>query len=145
MQAIKGKLNDMSHMRKAKAEAKEEEKQEKEMAKTRVQVAKEVRMAREAEAAMDLHVNKAAEKIAHQETKCIQNLNADQLTGDPHQNPYGHGVCDGDYSTRSTYGDQNIMQDSYDHDTGNLCSNANLETSYPTNRTRVPPNTNKLL
>ncbi|GER45151.1 late embryogenesis abundant protein [Striga asiatica] len=69
MQGIKEKLSDMSAMRHAKAEAKEEEKEEKELAKTRVQVAHEVRMAREAEAAMDLHVNKAAEKVAAAEQK----------------------------------------------------------------------------
>ncbi|XP_027769848.1 late embryogenesis abundant protein 6-like [Solanum pennellii] len=71
MQAIKDKFNDMSAMRKAKAEAKEEEKAEKELAKTRVEVAREVRLAREAEAAMDLHVNKAAEKIANEEEKYV--------------------------------------------------------------------------
>ncbi|CAA0842493.1 Unknown protein [Striga hermonthica] len=43
--------------------------EEKELAKTRVQVAHEVRMAREAEAAMDLHVNRAAEKAAQAEQK----------------------------------------------------------------------------
>ncbi|KAL8542542.1 hypothetical protein ACS0TY_003421 [Phlomoides rotata] len=69
MQAIKDKLSDMNAMRKAKAEAREEENAEKELAKTRVQVAKEVRMAREAEAAMDLHVQKAAEKVADHERK----------------------------------------------------------------------------
>ncbi|KAL6557397.1 hypothetical protein OROMI_017747 [Orobanche minor] len=69
MQAIKEKLSDMSTMRQAKAEAKEEEKAEKELAKARVQVAHEVRMAREAEAAMDLHVNKAAEKVAEVDRK----------------------------------------------------------------------------
>ncbi|KAI3444876.1 hypothetical protein Pfo_001541, partial [Paulownia fortunei] len=53
----------MSAMRKAKAEAKEEEKAEKELAKSRIQVAHEVRMAREAEAEMDHHVNKAAKKV----------------------------------------------------------------------------------
>ncbi|KAL3624562.1 hypothetical protein CASFOL_031230 [Castilleja foliolosa] len=69
MQAIKEKLSDMSAMRQAKAEAREEEKAEKELAKTRIQVAHEVRMAREAEAAMDLHVNKAAEKAIEHERK----------------------------------------------------------------------------
>ena len=39
---------------------------EKELAKARVEVAKEVRKAKEAEAAMDLHVSKAEER-AHQE------------------------------------------------------------------------------
>ncbi|KAJ8573455.1 hypothetical protein K7X08_009966 [Anisodus acutangulus] len=75
MQAIKEKFNDMSAMRKAKAEAKEEEKAEKELAKARVEVAHEVRLAREAEAAMDLHVNKAAEKIAQEEQKHVHNIN----------------------------------------------------------------------
>ncbi|KAL7126186.1 hypothetical protein ABFS83_14G168600 [Erythranthe nasuta] len=69
MQAIKDKLNDLSAMRKAKAEAREEEKAEKELAKARVEVAHEVRMAKEAEAAMDLHVHKAVEKAAEHERK----------------------------------------------------------------------------
>ncbi|KAL3518747.1 hypothetical protein ACH5RR_021336 [Cinchona calisaya] len=79
--------------------------QEKEMDKTRFLVANEVRMAKDAEAAMDLHVNKATEKIAHQEAKCIQNLNANQFIGDPHQDTNGRIICDSDYSTRATYGD----------------------------------------
>lgn len=118
-------------------------KEEKELAKTRVEVAKEVRMAREAEAAMDLHVNKAAEKVANQEAKCAQNLNADQLSGDTLQDPYGRGFCNDDYSsTHSTYG-ENIRQDPYGPNTGNLGSNTTLEASYPTNyRTGVPPNNN---
>ncbi|XP_011084994.1 uncharacterized protein LOC105167114 [Sesamum indicum] len=64
MQAIKEKLHDMTAVRKAKNEAKEEEKAEKELAKARVEVAHEVRMAREAEAEMDHHVSKAVEKAA---------------------------------------------------------------------------------
>ncbi|XP_055818411.1 late embryogenesis abundant protein 6-like [Solanum dulcamara] len=71
MQAIKDKFKDMSAMRKAKAEAKEEEKAEKDLAKTRVEVAHEVRLAKEAEAAMHLHVNRAAEKIANEEGKYV--------------------------------------------------------------------------
>ncbi|XP_034708683.1 late embryogenesis abundant protein 6-like [Vitis riparia] len=66
MQAVKEKLNEMSTMRKAKADARAEEKAEKELAKARVEVAKEVRKAKEAEAAMDLHVAKAEDR-AHQE------------------------------------------------------------------------------
>ncbi|KAL0410861.1 UNVERIFIED_CONTAM: hypothetical protein Slati_3675800 [Sesamum latifolium] len=69
MQAIKEKLNDMNEMRKARAEAKEEEKAEKELAKTRLEVAHEVRLAKEAEAAMDLHIARAAEKMAEHEQK----------------------------------------------------------------------------
>ncbi|KAL9142242.1 hypothetical protein ABFS82_14G156000 [Erythranthe guttata] len=69
MQAIKEKLSDINAMRKAKAEAKEEERAEKELAKVKGQVAYEVRMAREAEAAMDRHVSKAAEKAAEYERK----------------------------------------------------------------------------
>ncbi|KAG6597226.1 Late embryogenesis abundant protein 6, partial [Cucurbita argyrosperma subsp. sororia] len=59
MQAVKEKLHDMSVLRKAKAEAKAEEKVEKELAKARVEVAHEVRLAKEAEAEMDLHVARA--------------------------------------------------------------------------------------
>ncbi|XVE90843.1 hypothetical protein DITRI_Ditri20bG0108700 [Diplodiscus trichospermus] len=61
MQAIKEKLHDLGEMRKAKAEAKAEEKAQKDMAKARVDIAHEVRMAREAEAEMDMHVSKAKE------------------------------------------------------------------------------------
>lgn len=42
---------------------------ERELAKSRLEVAREVRMAREAEAAMDFHVQKAAEKAAEHEKK----------------------------------------------------------------------------
>ncbi|EEF35918.1 late embryogenesis abundant protein 6 [Ricinus communis] len=61
MQAIKEKLHDLNTMRKAKAEAKAEEKAHKELAKARVDIAREVRLAREAEAEMELHVAKAGE------------------------------------------------------------------------------------
>ena len=62
MQAVKDKLQDMNAMRKAKAEAKAEEKAEKEIMQARKDIAKEVRLAKEAEAAMDLHVTKAGER-----------------------------------------------------------------------------------
>ncbi|XWS56846.1 hypothetical protein CRYUN_Cryun09bG0120400 [Craigia yunnanensis] len=61
MQAIKDKLHEMGEMRKAKAEAKAEEKVEQDIAKARIDIAHEVRMAREAEAEMDMHVEKARE------------------------------------------------------------------------------------
>ncbi|XP_050237369.1 late embryogenesis abundant protein 6-like [Mercurialis annua] len=79
MQAVKEKLHDMSAMRKAKADAKAEEKGEKELAKARVEIAHEVRMAREAEAEMELHVAKAGEK-AHKE---IAKHNDTGATGAP--------------------------------------------------------------
>ncbi|PIN15878.1 hypothetical protein CDL12_11483 [Handroanthus impetiginosus] len=53
--------------------------EEKELAKARVQVAHEIRMAREAEAAMDLHVNKAAEKVAEHERKHHQPGHAEDI------------------------------------------------------------------
>ncbi|XP_059651723.1 late embryogenesis abundant protein 6-like [Cornus florida] len=61
MQVVKDKLGEMSAMRKVKAETKAEEKEAKDLARARAEVAHEVRLAREAEAKMDLHVNKAAE------------------------------------------------------------------------------------
>ncbi|XP_031394218.1 late embryogenesis abundant protein 6-like [Punica granatum] len=61
MQAIKDKINDMTSMRKAKSDARAEEKAEKDLAKARMGIAHEVRLAKEAEAAMDLHVAKADE------------------------------------------------------------------------------------
>ncbi|EPS65603.1 hypothetical protein M569_09182 [Genlisea aurea] len=62
MQAIKEKLHDMSEVRQAKAEAKEEEKVEK-------RVAHEMRMAKEAQATVKLHVNKASEMAAEYDRK----------------------------------------------------------------------------
>ena len=62
MQAVKEKLQDINAMRKAKAEARAEEKAEKELAEARKDIAHEVRLAKEAEAAMDLHVSKAGER-----------------------------------------------------------------------------------
>ncbi|KAB5556846.1 hypothetical protein DKX38_007755 [Salix brachista] len=59
----KDKVHDMTAMCKAKAEAKAEEKTEKELAKARMDVAHEVRLAREAEAEMELHVAKAGQRV----------------------------------------------------------------------------------
>lgn len=53
------------------------------MAKARVEVAHEVRLAKEAEAEMDLHVQKAAQKIANEEKKYIH-----EPEGDPHANTH---------------------------------------------------------
>ncbi|MED6111977.1 hypothetical protein PIB30_057374 [Stylosanthes scabra] len=53
MQAIKEKIQDIKESRKAKAELKAEEKAEKELAKARMDIAHEARLAREAEAEMD--------------------------------------------------------------------------------------------
>ncbi|KAL2337265.1 hypothetical protein Fmac_011711 [Flemingia macrophylla] len=69
MQAVKEKLQDMNAIRKAKAEARAEEKAEKEIAKARMDVAHEVRLAKEAEAAMDLHVAKAGKRVDNEITK----------------------------------------------------------------------------
>ncbi|XP_040994866.1 uncharacterized protein LOC121241244 [Juglans microcarpa x Juglans regia] len=63
MQAVKDKLQDMNAMRKAKAAVKEEEMAEKDLAKAKMEVAHKVRLAKEAEAAMELHaVARAGEK-----------------------------------------------------------------------------------
>ncbi|KAF3447590.1 hypothetical protein FNV43_RR12777 [Rhamnella rubrinervis] len=69
MQAVKDKLSDMNAMRKAKNEARAEEKAEKEIAKARIEVAHEVRLAKEAEAVMDLHVAKAGQKAERELAK----------------------------------------------------------------------------
>lgn len=42
---------------------------EKDLAKSRAEVAHEIRLAREAEASMDMHVNKAVEKAAQHDAK----------------------------------------------------------------------------
>ncbi|KAK4416126.1 hypothetical protein Salat_2720000 [Sesamum alatum] len=77
MQAIKDKLNGMNEMRKAKAGAKEQEKVEKISAKARLEVAHEVRLAREAEAAMDLHLARAGEKMMEHARKHPQPSDGD--------------------------------------------------------------------
>ncbi|GAV90037.1 LEA_1 domain-containing protein, partial [Cephalotus follicularis] len=69
MQCVKEKLEDMSAMRKVKAEAKAEEKAEKELAKARMEVAHEVRLAKEAQAAMELHVQRAGQKAEKEVAK----------------------------------------------------------------------------
>ncbi|KAJ0053269.1 hypothetical protein Pint_00006 [Pistacia integerrima] len=69
MQAVKEKLQDISAMRKAKAEAKAQEKAEKELAKARMEIAHEARLAREAEAKMGLHVAKAGMKAERETAK----------------------------------------------------------------------------
>ncbi|CAN6566699.1 unnamed protein product [Malus baccata var. baccata] len=72
MQAVKDKINEIGAMKKVKEEARAEERAEKEIAKARADVAHEVRLAKEAEAAMSLHVAKAGEiaragdKAAHE-------------------------------------------------------------------------------
>ncbi|PIA39887.1 hypothetical protein AQUCO_02600380v1 [Aquilegia coerulea] len=81
MQAVKDKLSDMATMRQVKADAKAEEKAEKEIAKTRIEVAKEVRKAKEAEAEMDLHVAKAGEKVQRQIEKHMTDLEHDPFVG----------------------------------------------------------------
>ncbi|KAK7293281.1 hypothetical protein RJT34_16144 [Clitoria ternatea] len=73
MQAVKEKLQDMNAMRKAKAELKAEEKAEKELAKARMEVAHEVRLAKEAEATMDLHVARAGDRAEKEIAKHTQN------------------------------------------------------------------------
>ncbi|KAL1352906.1 hypothetical protein HN51_016875 [Arachis hypogaea] len=69
MQAIKEKIQDIKESRKAKAELKAEEKAEKELAKARMDIAHEARLAKEAEAEMDRHVAKASEIAEKEITK----------------------------------------------------------------------------
>ncbi|XP_040992850.1 late embryogenesis abundant protein 6-like [Juglans microcarpa x Juglans regia] len=85
MQAVKDKLHDMSEMRKAKAEAKAEEKAEKDIAKARMEVAHEVRLAKEAEAAMGLHVAKAGQKLVEREAAKHEPKQPDASGVDPRQ------------------------------------------------------------
>ncbi|GFZ00751.1 hypothetical protein Acr_14g0003860 [Actinidia rufa] len=73
MQAVKDKLSDMKEMRKVKAEAKAEEKAEKELAKARVDIAHEVRLAREAEGAMEMHVANAGQRAEREIAKHATN------------------------------------------------------------------------
>ncbi|KAL6964886.1 hypothetical protein U1Q18_035939 [Sarracenia purpurea var. burkii] len=80
MQTVKDKLNEMKEMRKVKAEAKAEEKAEKELAKAKVDIAHEIRLAREAEGAMELHVAKAGEKAEREITKHAANQSPSSIT-----------------------------------------------------------------
>ncbi|CAN6587694.1 unnamed protein product [Malus baccata var. baccata] len=87
MQAVKDKINEMGALRKVKEEARAEERAEKEIAKARVDVAHEVRLAKEAEAAMSLHVAMAGEiarsgdKAAHEhEIKAMHTANGTNTT-----------------------------------------------------------------
>ncbi|KAJ1432728.1 Late embryogenesis abundant protein [Sesbania bispinosa] len=81
MQAVKEKLQDMNAMRKAKSEARAEEKAEKEIAKARIEIAHEVRLAKEAEAAMDLHVSRAGERAEKEIAKHTSNNNPNDDVG----------------------------------------------------------------
>ncbi|KAI3683124.1 hypothetical protein L1987_83624 [Smallanthus sonchifolius] len=85
MQAIKDKITDLNATRKARSEARHEEKAEKDLAKSRTEVAHEIRLAREAEASMDMHVNKAVEKAAQHDAKLApdnnRGLNIDAKSG----------------------------------------------------------------
>ncbi|KAK1413400.1 hypothetical protein QVD17_35173 [Tagetes erecta] len=78
MQTIKDKITDMNATRKARSEAKQEEKAEKDLAKSRAEVAHEIRLAREAEASMDMHVNKAVEKAAQHDAKLAPDNNREE-------------------------------------------------------------------
>ncbi|PWA64099.1 late embryogenesis abundant protein, LEA-25/LEA-D113 [Artemisia annua] len=106
MQTIKDKVTDFKATSKVRSEAKQEEKAEKELAKSRVEVAHEIRLAREAEASMDAHVNKAMEKAAQHDAK---------LAPDKQQD---HGKADGLTSHHGT-----AKSDSTNHSDGNSSSN----------------------
>ncbi|XP_028787280.1 late embryogenesis abundant protein 6 [Neltuma alba] len=67
--AVKEKIQDMTALRSAKAEAKAEEQAEKDIAKARMEVAHEIRLAKEAEAAMELHAAKAQQKASQEMAK----------------------------------------------------------------------------
>ncbi|XAR54251.1 hypothetical protein NMG60_11029297 [Bertholletia excelsa] len=73
MQAIKDKINDMKEMQKVKAEIKAEEKAEKDLAKARTDIAHEMRLAKEAEAEMELHVAKAGRRVDREIAKQADN------------------------------------------------------------------------
>ncbi|KAF9624347.1 hypothetical protein IFM89_010373 [Coptis chinensis] len=92
MQAVKEKLSDMATMRKVKSDAKAEEQAEKDLAKTRIEVAKEIRKAKEAEAGMDLHVAKAGEIVQkHIEKHPDDLVNAAGAVGIPSSNENSPG------------------------------------------------------
>ncbi|XP_047336082.1 late embryogenesis abundant protein 6-like [Impatiens glandulifera] len=79
MQAVKEKLNDIIEIRKAKADAKAEEKAEKDLAKVRLEIAHEIRLAKEAEAEMQFHAAKA-EKLLGKEIEKISESHEQYLS-----------------------------------------------------------------
>ncbi|KAL9384539.1 hypothetical protein Peur_021549 [Populus x canadensis] len=125
MQAVKDKLHDMTAMRQAKAEAKAEEKAEKELAKARMDVAHEVRLAREAEAEMELHVAKAGQRVEREiakhefsENNIVPQNNNINMDG----KVYNHGSQNDD--ARSYGAGYASQADNYCGGGGNINSNA---------------------
>ncbi|KAL9682416.1 hypothetical protein QQ045_014214 [Rhodiola kirilowii] len=99
MQAIKDKISDMKVMNQVKAEARAEEKAEKDIAKARMEVAHEARLAKEAEGEMKLHVSKAAEKAerevakhSHQHHACSGAACEEDVYYDGVYDDHGHQV-----------------------------------------------------
>lgn len=109
---------------------------EKDLAKTRVEIAHEMRLAKEAEASMDLHVNKAAEKARRHESKHPDSSVAadqdDPYSGATNYVSHNQMFSDALDSTRSVYGGS----------TNNTTAAAGI-TSYPTNTTSSAAPTTK--
>ncbi|XP_011010743.1 PREDICTED: uncharacterized protein LOC105115528 [Populus euphratica] len=134
MQAVKDKLHDMTTMRKAKAEAKAEEKAEKELAKARMDVAHEVRLAREAEAEMELHVAKAGQRVEREIAKHEFNEN-DYIV------PQNNNInMDGKVSNHGTQNDDARSYGAgYASHTDNYCGGGNINSNAATtNLTGAP-------
>lgn len=74
------------------------------MAKARMEVAHEVRLAKESEAAMDLHVHKAAEKVARHEEKYSPHTTDQQYGGGATDNTCRHNSGNLDYSNNQAIG-----------------------------------------
>uniref|UniRef100_A0A7N0TJ46 Uncharacterized protein n=1 Tax=Kalanchoe fedtschenkoi TaxID=63787 RepID=A0A7N0TJ46_KALFE len=96
MQAIKEKITDMKVMNKVKSEAKAEEKAEKDIAKARMEIAHEARLAKEAEAKMELHVAKAGDKAEREIAKHSQRTVAN-VGRSEEEDVYYDGVYDDDH------------------------------------------------
>ncbi|KAG2372030.1 hypothetical protein LR48_Vigan05g074300 [Vigna angularis] len=92
MQAVKEKIMNLNATRKARQEARAEERAEKEIAKARMDVAREIRLAKEAEAEMDLHVANAGKRVDQEIYKVTANnprLVQDVTLTDRAANPKG--------------------------------------------------------
>lgn len=77
---------------------------EKELAKSRAEVAHEIRLAKEAEASMDMHVNKAVEKAAQHDAKLAPDKQHDHGKADG-LNTH-HGAANSSSTDQSAGGDK---------------------------------------
>ncbi|CAM8987435.1 hypothetical protein QQ045_007300 [Rhodiola kirilowii] len=130
MQAIKDKISDMKAMREVKAEARAEEQAEKDIAKARMEIAHEARLAKEAEAKMELHVAKAGEKAQRE----IAKHSRSDHSAASEEDVYYDGVYDDDH--RGVGGPAPVY-------TADMAGSASMPSSH--SHTTTPPTHNNLI